>query len=140
MRTVNIYFCDFFNVSEQTLEEYGAFNISLLVDLPLFIDPFLLFNSEKPEYQTLHQQIIDYLKFLRDSSEGPTTPKGLLRARYCFREVKQTWLGFSVSNNSGRGLGMDFAYTLCEALSGLFPDKDEKDRPISKAPTLKSFA
>jgi hypothetical protein len=30
-------------------------------DLPLFIDPFLLFNSDKPEYRRLHDSIIDYL-------------------------------------------------------------------------------
>jgi hypothetical protein len=30
-------------------------------DPPLFIDPFLLFNSDKPEYRRLHDSIIDYL-------------------------------------------------------------------------------
>ena len=42
-----IYFSDAFEVSPQILEEYGAFDVSLLNDLPLFIDPFLLFNSKK---------------------------------------------------------------------------------------------
>ena len=31
-QTVRIYFSDFFGVSEQTLEKFGAFNISLLAD------------------------------------------------------------------------------------------------------------
>ncbi len=43
---MKIYFSDFFEVLPALLEEYGAFNISLLNDLPLFIDPFLLFNSD----------------------------------------------------------------------------------------------
>jgi len=37
-------------------------------DLPLFIDPFLLFNSSNPAYQLLHENIIKYLEFLRDQS------------------------------------------------------------------------
>ena len=28
------------------MDEYGAFDISVVSDLPLFIDPFLLFNSK----------------------------------------------------------------------------------------------
>ena len=47
---MKIYFSDFFDVPSKTIEDYGAFNISLLSDLPLFIDPFLLFNSKNPEY------------------------------------------------------------------------------------------
>ena len=37
-----IYFSDVFEVPPESLEEYGAFNISLITDLPLFIDPFSL--------------------------------------------------------------------------------------------------
>lgn len=118
---MNIYFTDFFDVPEQVLEDYGAFNISLLVDLPLFVDPFLLFNSKKPAYQRLHQGIVEYLRFLRDHAAGKEVPRGLLKARYCFKEVRQTWLGFCVESNSGHGLGLDFAYALNEALFALFP-------------------
>jgi len=48
------YFCDYFNIEPDILDEYGAFNISLITDLPLFIDPFLLYGSEDPKYQQLH--------------------------------------------------------------------------------------
>ena len=40
-------FSDYFGIDKDTLEEYGAFNISVVNDLPLLIDPFLIFNSEK---------------------------------------------------------------------------------------------
>jgi hypothetical protein len=60
--TARIYFTDFFDVCPQTLAAYGAFNVSPIVDLPLFIDPFLLFTSTKPEYQELHNHIIRYLR------------------------------------------------------------------------------
>lgn len=45
-----VYFTDFFNINEDVLNQYGAFNISLINDLPLFIDPFLLYASKKEEY------------------------------------------------------------------------------------------
>ena len=44
---MKVYFSDFFNVNPDVIEKYGAFNISLINDFPLFIDPFLLFNSNK---------------------------------------------------------------------------------------------
>lgn len=62
----SIYFSDVFGVAPAALEDYGAFDVSLVNDLPLFIDPFLLFNSEKMEYRALHDQIIRYVRFLRD--------------------------------------------------------------------------
>lgn len=34
---VRIYFSDFFEVDKDVLESYGAFNVSLVNDLPLFI-------------------------------------------------------------------------------------------------------
>ena len=46
-RCLKIYFSDFFEVNPNELKEYEAFNISLINDLPLFIDPFLIFCSEK---------------------------------------------------------------------------------------------
>ena len=63
---MKIYFSDYFEISPKVLEKYGAFNISLINDLPLFIDPFLLFHSRKPKYIELHNQIIKYVRFLRD--------------------------------------------------------------------------
>jgi hypothetical protein len=48
------FFNEYFEIDAETLEKYGALNISIVNDLPLFIDPFLLFNSEKEEYRDLH--------------------------------------------------------------------------------------
>src|SRR5215213_8599843 len=106
------YFSDFFEVSTKTIEEYGAFNISLVADLPLFIDPFLLFNSHKEEYRKLHDNIINYLMFLRDKSGDPRIDPGLIKSWYRFPEVKQNWLGFSATSNKGSGLGHKFAAAL----------------------------
>lgn len=100
-----IYFSDFFDVPTEELEAYGAFNVSLINDLPLFIDPFLLFDSEDEYFQALHEEIIRYVTFLRDVSVDPTISRGLLDHWFRFPEVSQNWLGFSKTGNKGSGLG-----------------------------------
>lgn len=116
------FFSEYFEIDAKIVEDYGAFNISLVNDLPLFIDPFLLFNSEKENYVELHNEIIRYLIFLKVRATSTPIDEGLLRAWYCFPEIKQNWLGFSVSGNSGSGLGIDFARALHSNLHRLFPD------------------
>lgn len=44
---LDTYFSDVFEISKKSLDDYGAFSISLATDLPLFIDPFLLFHTQK---------------------------------------------------------------------------------------------
>jgi len=117
---MKIYFSDYFEISPKVLEKYGAFNISLINDLPLFIDPFLLFHSRKHKYKELHSQIIKYVRFLRDKSADINLESGLLQSWYFFPEVKQNWLGFSVSGNRGSGLRDDFAQSLHTNLNRIF--------------------
>ncbi len=117
---VAIHFTHCFDVDSDVMDEYGAFNVSLINDLPLFIDPFLLFNSDKTEYQSLHEDIIAYLRFLRDKAVVGATTSALIRAWYTFPELKQTWLGFSQVGNAGRGLGPDFAFSLHRNLHTVF--------------------
>lgn len=124
---IKIYFSDFFGVSPEEIEAYGAFNISLVNDLPLFIDPFLLFNSEKDEYQALHRQIIDYLRFLRNASAKPGIHPGLLQSWFRFPEVKQNWLGYSLIGNQGSGLGNDFALSLNQNLYTVFANFGDEE-------------
>lgn len=121
-RELRMYFSDFFNVSPASVEEYGAFDVSLINDLPLFIDPFLLFNSDKPEYVALHDQIIRYVAFLRDMSSEPGIHEGLLKSWFHFPEVKQNWFGYSKFGNGGSGLGAKFAAALNKNLHTVFTD------------------
>lgn len=134
---MKVYFSDIFNVKPSAIKKYGAFNISLVNDLPLFIDPFLLFNSKKREYQALHQEILKYVAFLRDRSLDKSINKGLLRSWYCFPEVKQTWLGYSEIGNSGRGPGIEFAKALDENLGGTFSNFDKQT--VCKSPHLEKL-
>ncbi|GMV31880.1 MAG: hypothetical protein AMXMBFR59_40050 [Rhodanobacteraceae bacterium] len=119
---VGIYFSDFFEVDKDIVESYGAFNVSLVNDLPLFIDPFLLFDSTNSVYQGLHEQIIDYVKFLRDVSATGALTQAHIDEWFRFAEVKQNWLGFSRSGNRGNGLGAQFAHTLHKNLHHVFRD------------------
>ena len=121
-----IYFSDYFDVPPEALADYGAFNVSPVVDLPLFVDPFLLFTSNKPKYKALHEEIIRYLKFLRDKSSQSAMSPGELKAWYCFHEVKQNCLGFCETGNKGIGLGVGFAKTLSSSLHSLFNDFGEE--------------
>lgn len=121
MNKVNVFFSDFFDIEEKIIEEYGAVNISLLNDMPLFIDPFLLYNSENADIRSIHDEMIDYLKFLkRQSGLFDELSDGMRKAWYTFSEVKQTWLGFSLDGNSGRGLGKEFAENLFSGLNSIF--------------------
>lgn len=119
---LNIYFSDVFSVDPEILEEYGAFNVALVNDLPLFVDPFLLYDSPKQAYRELHDGIITYLCFLRDRAiAGELTP-GAISQWLLFKEVKQNWLGFSKTGNVGTGLGPDFARALARNLTMAFKD------------------
>src|SRR5438105_3442847 len=100
-----VYFSDVFDVPPAVLDDYGAFNIALVNDLPLFIDPFLLFDSEDAKYRALHDDIITYLCFLRDRAVAGELTEGAIAHWLLFKEVKQNWLGFSRLGNSGTGLG-----------------------------------
>lgn len=113
-----LYFSQYFNVDPSVLDDYGAFDISVVSDLPLFIDPFLLFNSQNPEYQKLHREIVNYLIFLRDQASSHLD-RGLVKSWYQFGEVKQNWLGYTLFSNRGAGLGRDFATTLNSALQDI---------------------
>lgn len=122
-----LLFNDYFNVSSQQLEEYGAFNVSLVTDLPLFIDPFLIFHSEKEVYQNLHIEILKYLRFLREISiRYETISSGLKKELYHFKEVEQNWLGFTAGGNKGRGLGPKFASALHTGLSSILRNFGEE--------------
>jgi hypothetical protein len=114
------FFNEYFGVTADQVDNYGAFNVSIINDLPLFIDPFLLFNSPKLEYQQLHADILKYMMFLRDKIISGSVSDDLVKAWFMFPEVKQNWLGFSLHGNGGSGLGKDFAEALRVNLKGLF--------------------
>ena len=119
---LGVHFSDVFNVSPESLEQYGAFNVSLVSDMPLFIDPFLLFSSTKKEYQALHKQILDYLSFLKKKADAGNIDAALIKSWYSFPEMKQNWLGYSQLGNIGKGLGESFAKSMHSLMPNAFRD------------------
>ncbi|MBE0418378.1 MAG: hypothetical protein IBX63_11505, partial [Coriobacteriia bacterium] len=119
---MDIYFSDYFGVSPGALVDYGAFDISLVNDLPLFVDPFLLFNSENPVYRGLHDEIIRYMRFLKNVSLGDPISTALRDMWFTFPEVRQNWFGYSQTGNGGHGLGVDFARALHKNFRTVFTD------------------
>jgi len=118
-------FSNYFGINKKTLDKEGLFNVSLISDLPLFIDPFHLFYSDDEEYQRLHEEIIKYLVFLREQSienQGKEPTKGVIDAYYKFPEISQNWLGFTFLGNKGHGLGRKFALALNQNFFNLFRD------------------
>ena len=120
-----IYFSERFDVDSKVLEAYGALDVSVVTDMPLFIDPFLLFNSDKPKYQALHNMIIDYLRFLRSKAAAELDPL-LIQNWYRFKEVRQNWLGFTADGNGGHALGKGFATALYGSLGSVLGDFGEE--------------
>ncbi len=123
---MKIYFTDFFNISEDYLDGYGAFNVALINDLPLFIDPFLIFGSNKNQYKALHQQILKYLRFLKRKAEEGYNESPQIKSWYIFPEVKQNWFGYSKVGNKGTGLGMKFGQSMSSTMHLVFKDLDHE--------------
>ena len=117
-----VYFSELFGLEEKVLEDYGAINISLINDIPLFIDPFLLYASDKQEYKELHEGILDYLTFLRSKAAQGAVTMEKIKRWYCFHEVKQNWLGYSETGNGGSGLGVDFGRSMTNNICNVFND------------------
>ncbi len=103
-----MYFSDYFKIEKRKIEEYGAIDLNLICDIPLFIDPMLIFNSKKDEYIILHEGIIKYFHFLAIKSEQGFS-EGDLTTYFDFSEIKNNWLGYSKSGNDGNGNGKDFS-------------------------------
>lgn len=128
-----MYFSEKFNVDKKLIDQYGAIDISLVCDLPLFIDPMLIFNSKKPEYKKLHDYLIKFFSFLTDKSEQELNLDDIM-AYFIFSEIKNNWLGYSKVGNEGRGLGKNFALFLSNNLKFIMADnKISKSKHIEKA-------
>lgn len=111
-----MFFSERFQVDAEIIEAYGAVDISLVCDIPLFVDPMLIFNSNKLEYQALHQKIIRYFNFLYQKAEQGLTKKEI-NAWFNFSEVPNNWLGYSLVGNKGLALGLKYSNFLYENIA-----------------------
>ena len=108
-----MFFSEYYGIDAHCIESYGAVDISFVCDIPLFIDPMLIFNSKKKEYKILHSSIVKYFHFLYEKANEGLSPKEL-KAWYEFNEVPNNWLGYSMAGNKGAALGKKYAKFLYE--------------------------
>lgn len=126
MSNFKLLFSDYFEIEHSTLEKFGALNICLSSDLPMFIDPFLLFASEKPEYKELHKKVVEHLLILKEyatENDGIGVDINLFK----FPEIKQNWLGLAKYGNGGKGLGKKFANGAITAFNGFYSTFGEEE-------------
>lgn len=126
MSKFKLLFSEYFNIDESVLTNYGALNLCLSSDLPLFLDPFLLFASEKDDYKKLHKHVVNHLVLLKGyatENGGVDVDSRLFR----FPEIKQNWLGLSQYGNGGKGLGNRFAKGAIRAFNGFYNSFGEEE-------------
>lgn len=111
-----MFFTEKFQVSSEILKSYGAVDISLICDVPLFVDPMLIFNSDNERYTELHNNIIHYFYFLYTKATQGLTPKEI-DAWFNFSEVPNNWLGYSLCGNKGLALGKKYANFLYDNIA-----------------------
>lgn len=113
-------FAEYYNINPDILNKYGAINPCIAYDLPLFIDPFLIFASEKKEYKNLHASIIKYLRFLLDIAPTININSGKFKHWFVFSEIKQNCFGYSENGNDGKSGAKKMGRALKNNLEKIF--------------------
>lgn len=114
-----MYFNEYFNVKNNTLEEYGALNISLDFDLPAFIDPMLIFSSDADLYKEWHNKIVKYILLLSKLKGNGDKNVGLIQTYFTFKEIRNNWLGLSIKGNKGSAIGWQYGEALFENIENI---------------------
>ena len=86
------------------------------VDVPVGIDPFLLYKSRNPQYRELHGLIIDTF----NAGIGAVRRDALTEARriFDFPEVSAIGLGYTKESKKGSGIGTYLAGLIIDTLVG----------------------
>lgn len=84
--SICLSFSEYFEIPSELLKQHNLIDLSIVYDLPLFIDPFLIFGSPKKEYKELHASIIKYIRFLYQKSVSRNISTGTFNTLFVFRE------------------------------------------------------
>ena len=121
-------FSDYFKVDKSVLNEYGAIDISLICDTPLFIDPILIYSNNDEKIKNSYSEIVKYLLFLNSISQKGLNEKSI-KYYFTFKERRQNWLGLAKNGNRGLALGIDFANELASNIENIC---DTRNLPLGK--------
>lgn len=86
------------------------------IDVPVGIDPFLLYKSRDPDYRRLHQLLLDTFNAGLDALRRNDTAEA--RRIFDFPEVSAIGLGYTQNSRRGSGVGSHLAELIIETLLG----------------------
>ena len=110
------YFGDYFGVDAEALREHAAFNIPLNAQLPLFVDPFLLYASDRPEYRLLHDHVLNYAQMLVEIAGDNEISNEEMERRCCFPAPRH----FRITGVVPSYECLDFSLFLSRGLGSVF--------------------
>lgn len=64
--------------------------------------------------------------FLKEKSEDGYLTEAEIKSWYKFSEVKQNWLGYSISGNGGSGLGLKFGKAMSNNMHVVYSDLNKE--------------
>ena len=134
--SICLSFSEYFEIPSELLKQHNLIDLSIVYDLPLFIDPFLIFGSPKKEYKELHASIIKYIRFLYQKSVSKNISTGTFNTLFVFREIKQNWLGYSNQGNDGCGGSKKMGKALLKNLKQVFEHKNNQSIHIEEVALL----
>jgi hypothetical protein len=101
------------------IQEVSQFEVDFVIprlgkDLPLGIDPFLLFKSRDPQFLKLHSQLLDTFNMGIDAIRSRKIEEA--RRLFQFPEVSEIGLGYTVKGKRGAGVGEFLTELVIETL------------------------
>jgi hypothetical protein len=115
------------------------FDCELSTDTPLYVDPFLVFEDDDPDWAETRQTVIDFfglaLSFVDASGGDVTSPHYLKAVRMLrFPEPSEFALGLSMGHPKGSGAGFKYAEKMAAALRLL------SQRGVTQMQYIQAFA
>lgn len=106
-----VSFSSYYNIQSGLIEQCGAYNPTLNVDSPLFIDPLLLNYSANKKFRAravgeFEQHFSQVLKLFSLAQSDYQVAEKAAKRLLEFPEVRYTCLGFSGSSIHGGGIGV----------------------------------
>jgi hypothetical protein len=103
----------------------------LHADIPLYVDPFLLWISAKPAYRELHDDIVSFFRVISDYvREGQVEPAAELLAG-C-REPLAMGLGYATNSRSGSNIGPTLIASILQSIDNIPQLRDGRMRHVEE--------
>lgn len=125
---------DYFNISRDKFDELGILNSLIYYDVPMYVNPRLLNNSNIPELKNGEEKIIKHfettIKMLWKTNRHDKLWEAL-KIHFSFKEPSGIGLGTSINSTDGRGLTGTIAENCLNTLKEII-DLGFKDPEIYK--------